>query len=259
MARVIAPFKIVGTIDDLNFYIDENNINRVREKGKTGVSSEQFKNNPIFQKVRDHGKEFGSSVRKAQNFRQIALHFYNRAKDGSFAGRCNKLMLEILNQDSVNLHGERTVENGMESIDAASYFEGFEGNKLRPLTTVLKKNWIWNEITKQFTINSFNPAEDINWPEAAQLLHLAIASANWNYIENKFTTCYSQEITIEQNENTSDISLQVEKIEGEHLQLLFVFIGFSSIDRKKIKELKRANNTVSIIWAKNRKPITENR
>lgn len=251
MAKVIAPFKIVGTIDDLNFYIDENNVNRVREKGNTGVTAEQFKNNPIFQKVRNHGKEFGRCIRKAQNFRQIAFHFNNRAKDGSFSGRSNKLMLDVLNEDLVNPQGERTVEKGMISTDAASYFIGFEGNKLRPLITVLKKDWLWDEIKEQFAINSFTPTEHINWPEDAQQLHLAIAHANWNFIDNKFTTCYSQEIIFAKNENTSDICLKTEKPEGEHLQLVFLFIGFSTIDRKKTKELKRAHNTVSIIYANN--------
>jgi hypothetical protein len=47
MAKVIAPFKIVGSIDDLNFYVDQQGQNRVREKGKTGVSKEAFKNNPV--------------------------------------------------------------------------------------------------------------------------------------------------------------------------------------------------------------------
>ncbi len=251
MAKVIAPFKIVGTLDDLNFYIDQNNTNIVRQKGNTGVTSEQFKNYPCFQKVKNHGKEFGRCVRKAQIFRQLAFHFNDRAKDGSFSGRCNKLMLDILNEDLVNPEGERTVEKGMESSDAANYFIGFEGNKLRPLTAVLNKEWVWNETIGQFSIDSLNPTENINWPEGAQLLHLAMAHANWNYIEDKFTTCYSQEIIIDKNENTSNIDLKTEKPEGNHLQLLFLFIGFSSIDRKKVKELKRSNNTVSIIWTNN--------
>lgn len=251
MAKVIAPFKIIGTIDDLNFYIDENNINRVREKGKTGINAEQFKNNPIFQKVRNHGKEFGRCIRKAQNFRQIVFPFNNRAKDGSFAGRCNKLMLDILNNDHINSAGERTVEEGMKSTDSASCFIGFEGNKLRPLVTVLKKDWLWDEIMGQFCTDSFNPSEHINWPEDAQQLHIAIARANWNYIENKFTTCYSPEIIIDKNKISVNICLNAEKPEGNHLQLVFLFIGFSSIQRKKIKELKRSNNTVSIIWTNN--------
>ena len=115
MAKVIAPFKIVGTLDDLNFYLDQNNENLVRTKGKTGVTSEEFKRNPIFTKVKNHGKEFGRAVKKAQSFRAIAMYFNQRAKDGSFAGRANKLMLDIINEDTTNPHGERTLENGMQS------------------------------------------------------------------------------------------------------------------------------------------------
>lgn len=251
MAKVIAPFKIVGTIDDLNFYIDQNETNRVRQKGKTGITSKQFKNDSCFIKVRNHGKEFGNCTRKAQNFRQIAFHFNNRAKDGSYAGRCNKLILDILNEDLVNVNGERTVEKGMESPDSASLYINFEGNKLRPLTSVLFKKWSWDENVAEFTINAFNPTEHINWPEEAQHLHLAIALANWNYIDNKFATCYSQEIIIDKTEKITDISLKSEKPEGNHLQLLYLFIGFSKKDRKKTIELKRANNTVSIIWTNN--------
>ncbi len=56
MAKVFASFKIVGTLDDLNFYVDQNNENIVRRKGKTGVTSEEFKRNPVFANARNHGQ-----------------------------------------------------------------------------------------------------------------------------------------------------------------------------------------------------------
>ena len=250
MARVIAPFKIVGTLDDLNYYIDENNINRVREKGPTGVTSEQFRTYPIFQKVRNHGIEFGRSVRKSQSFQKVAYYFFNRAKDGSFAGRANKLMFDILQEDAINIHGERTVENGMISSEARNYCIGFEGNKLRPLKNVLKTFWTWNESQSQFIINSFNPAKHIDWPEKAGQVHLAIARANWNYIDHTFNTVFSEEIILKIDEMPTDLYLKTEIPEGNHFELLYLFIGFSNQDRKGIKELKRAYNTVSVIWCR---------
>lgn len=250
MAKVIAPFKIVGTIDDINFYIDQNNTNLAREKGKTGVSSEEFKRNPIFNKVKNHGKEFGRAIKKAQSFRAIAHHFFNRAKDGSFAGRANKLMFEIIEEDTQNVHGERTFENGIQSEDAISFPIGFEGNKLRPLNKVLKTAWSWNEDNSQLIIDSFNPKANIDWPEKAEQVHLAIARANWNYQENKFTTEYSQEIILQKEEPTTNMTLETNIPQGNHLQLVYLFIGFSIQDRKKTKELKRSNNTVTIIWTK---------
>ena len=50
MARVIAPFKIVGTLDDLTFYLDQENNNLVKTKGKPGITTKEFLKNPIFTK-----------------------------------------------------------------------------------------------------------------------------------------------------------------------------------------------------------------
>lgn len=36
MAIIKAPFTIIGTLDNLNFYIDQDKVNRVRTKGKSG-------------------------------------------------------------------------------------------------------------------------------------------------------------------------------------------------------------------------------
>lgn len=253
MAKVIAPFKIVGTLDDLNFYIDENNQNLVRTKGKTGVSPEEFKRNPIFTKVKNHGKEFGRATKKAQSFRGVALYFTKRAKDGSYSGRGNKLMLEIIQEDTSNPAGERTFEKGIENQETKEFFLGFEGNKLRPLNKVLKTNWTWDENMNSLTIENFNPETHIDWPEKADNVHVAIAKADWNYIDNKFETHYSQEVVLKKDEVQQTIKLTTENQElktESNMQLLYLFIGFSIQERKKRKELKRSNNTVTIIWSK---------
>lgn len=251
MAKVIAPFKIVGTLDDLTFYLDQENNNLVKTKGKPGITSKQFHENPIFIKVRNHGKEFGRCSKKSQNFRAIALQFYKRAKDVSFAGRANKLMLEIMNEDTSNEQGDRTVENGLKSEEAKSFFIGFEGNKTRSLPKVLKTKYQWNDDLNQITINKFNPKKHLLWPETeCDNVHFAVASANWNYEENKFTTEYSEEIIINKEDKPTDIVLKTQQPEGKELKLVFLFIGFSIQERKKVKELKRSNNTVSIILSK---------
>lgn len=274
MAKVIAPFKIVGTLDDLNFYIDEKKENRVRTKGKTGVTSEEFKRNPIFTKVKNHGKEFGRAAKKGQLFRGIALYFNNRAKDGSFSGRGNKLMLEIIQEDTTNPHGERTFEKGIENPETRDYFIGFEGNILRPLNKVLNTDWTWDESKNELTLENFNAEKHINWPEKADNVHIAMAHANWNYLDNKFETHYSEEIILKKEEETQTIKLITDnpklitdnpKLTTENpklitenrepktenaIQLLYLFIGFSIQERKKLKELKRSNNTNSIIWSK---------
>lgn len=250
MAKVIAPFKIVGTLDDLVFYVDQSNTNRVKTKGNPGITSKQFKENPIFDRIRQQGSKMKTATKLSQSFRMVANAFNNRAKDGSFAGRSNKLMLEILNEDTSSPNGENSFEEGIKSEDAITFFEGFEGNKLRPLIKVIKTKWLWNDEAAELTIKKFNPIKNIDWPEEAEQVHLAIAYGNWNYKERSFNTEYSSEIIIEKDEKPADILLKTEIPNGNEIKLVFLFIGFSIKERKKNKELKRSNNTVSIIWSK---------
>ena len=250
MAKVIAPFKIVGTLDDLNFYIDQNSVNRVRVRGKTGISKKQFQENPIFDRVRLHGLKMGRASKIAQNFRMLAIRFNNRAKDGSYGGRGNKLMLEILDEDILNPNGQNSFEEGMKSEDAITYFEGFEGNKLRPLKKALTAKWNWDETTAELTIKKFNPLKHLDWPEEAEAVHMAIAYGSWDYKNRSFQTEYGSEIIIEKGEKPADLILKTTIPEGKHIHLVFFLIAFSTKQRKKYKELKRSNNTVSIIWSK---------
>jgi hypothetical protein len=83
-------------------------------------------------------KNLVNALKKSQNFRAIAFRYNMKGKDGSFAGRANKLMYEIKNEDATNEFGFRTVEDGLKSEEARTYFKGFEGNKTRTLPKVLK-------------------------------------------------------------------------------------------------------------------------
>lgn len=257
MAKVIAPFKIVGTLDELNFYVDQNNQNLVRTKGKTGVSSEEFHKNPIFTKIKNHGKEFGKAAKIAQEFRKLAHPLNNRAKDGSFAGRANKLMLEIIQEDNVNSQGKRAFETGINQPESRSFFIGFEGNKTRPLLKVLKAKWNWDEKNNTFSVANLNLKNQIDWPELAENSHFVIARSVWNFKQNEFVTQYSEEIILNKEVNNQDINLTIEHKNSidasekeSNIELVYCFIGFSVQERKKTKELKRINNTVSIIWSK---------
>ena len=113
MAKVKAPFKIEGTLDDLSFYIASEE-NLVRQKGNSGITKEQFAKNPIFDRIRQQSSEFGSCSQKSKVFRLLAKQFYDKAKEVSFAGRVNKLLFEILQEDTTNKIGERKIENGLQ-------------------------------------------------------------------------------------------------------------------------------------------------
>lgn len=247
MAKVVAPFKISGTLDDLNFIITSEGKNFVRMKGKTGVSKEEFKNNPIFDPIRNHGKEWGYCSKKAQNFRQMAVQLFQKAKDGSFAGRSIKLMSEILNEDTVNPKGQRTLEQGLESENLPEIVIGFEGNRNRPLNKILKYNFEYCTEKNIVKLPDFTPENHLLWPlEEATHVQLQMATAYWNPKNETFQTTYSDEITLEKNQETN-LQLTTKLLEGNCWKITFLYIGFAVLERRKLKPLHRKHNTVTLI------------
>ena len=82
MAKLKAPFKIQGTLDDLNFMIYPHGSNYVRMKGKTGITSKEFKSNPMFDRIRNQGKEMGYCAKKARTLQlQIATAYWDITND----------------------------------------------------------------------------------------------------------------------------------------------------------------------------------
>lgn len=124
MAKVIAPFKLSGTIDEINFIVTtEGNIAQMK--------------NPIYDRIRQHGKEMGYCAQKSKIFRQSLVQWFQKLKDMSFAGRVNKILLEVLEEDHINPKGHRTLEEGVKLPFLNEIFIGFEGNKKKPLSKVL--------------------------------------------------------------------------------------------------------------------------
>lgn len=251
MAKVIAPFTIKGTLDDLNFY-NASNENLVRLKGKTGITKEQFANNPIYNRIRQHSSEFSRCSLKSRTFRLLAKKFYDNAKEVSFAGRVNKLLFEILEEDLFNTIGERKIENGLQNLHSEELLLEFEGNKLRPLHLVWDKkvtfNWERNTINKK----NIEVSKNILWPEPeANLIHLQLAIANWNCAEDRFENHYSNEITIGKSSAKTPLNFKLNTLQSKELWIAFLFIGFSNKERRNCKPLHKKWNTATIIGVKN--------
>lgn len=246
MAKVIAPFKLSGTLDDINFVnTPEGTIARMkREKFMT---SKEFMANPIYDQIREHGKEMGYASRKSRIFRLLAVQFYQKSKDVSFAGRANKIILEILKEDTQNPKGKRTLEEGMRSPFLQEILLGFEGNKNKPLSKVLQIGFEHFPEHKTLKITDFIPKIHLDWPEEATHVHLAFAIANWDFANDNFDTCYSEEIVCDKESEKQTILLTSENPKDNHCLLTYLFIGFSKKERQKYTLLHRRSNTVSII------------
>src|SRR5690606_37866210 len=138
MAKLTSPIKIKGTLGGLTFFNlsnDEETI--VREKGKTGVKTSRFMTDPVFTNARNHGKEWGEASRFARILCRLGKHFFDHAKEGSFAGRANKLMFDVMQYDTINARGSRSVVSGLQTQNGKEELIGFEGNRNRPLPQVM--------------------------------------------------------------------------------------------------------------------------
>lgn len=251
MAKVIAPFKIQGTLDDLNFYIASDE-NLVREKAHSRMTKEQFANNPKYDRIRQHSSEFGRCALKSRTFRLLAKQFFDKAKEVSFAGRVNKLLFEILQEDTSNPIGERKIESGLQIPELHDILLHFEANRLRPLHKVTKKKitFDWNQ--NKCNLLAINPEKDIFWPEPdANQLHLQIAIANWDCTKDQFENHYSNEIILEKTNTKTNLDFKIEPLQTKDLWIAYLFIGFSNKERRKIKPLHKKWNTTTIIAIQN--------
>tara|TARA_R110000868_G_scaffold272162_1_gene531440 strand:+ start:4164 stop:4952 length:789 start_codon:yes stop_codon:yes gene_type:complete len=247
MAKIIAPFLIKGTIDDINFVVTADGNNYARSKREGVLTAHEFSINPIYDRIRNHGTEFGHCARKSVVFRQLALQFNNLAKDGSVAGRANKLLFEILQEDTTQPQGKRTLAEGLKTTYGKDFLLLFESNSLRPLQKVLKIKEQSDLLNQTITLTKFNAKKHLDWPEEATHVHLAIATANWDFENDTHDTCYSEEWIMEKESIKQNIILSTNKPQGNNLHLTFLFIGFSKLERKKHKWLHRKNNTTTLI------------
>jgi hypothetical protein len=169
------------------------------------------------------------------------------AKDGSFAGRVNKLLFEILQEDDTQPQGKRTLQQGIQAPDSKELLLYFESNKYRPLQQVIKINFQWNPSNFTLILSDLLPLNHFDWPEEATHVVLATATANWNVENDTFEANYSPEIVLSKEAPIQTITLSNEKPTGQNLHLSFLFIGFRKHHRKKSQFLHRKYNTATLI------------
>jgi hypothetical protein len=58
MSKVTAPFLIKETIEDINFVVTADRENYARRRRRTRVTAEEFKNNPVFDRIHNQEREF---------------------------------------------------------------------------------------------------------------------------------------------------------------------------------------------------------
>lgn len=246
MAKVTAPFQIVGTLDDINFYVNDANTNIARKKAESSMTNKKFKTLPSYHSVRMQNLELKHCSKISQIFRRITLAFNKNAKEGSYVGRANAIFLHMVKEDPKNERGYRLVTEGIKSKYGREYLRGFESNKLRPLHKVLvNKKWTLND--HHFHFPDCSMETDIDWPEEATHVTFNLAVANWNIETNQYATQYAEPQFFAKTSTPQDITIIGTPPTDQDLHLTFLFIGFSKQQGSRHVPLHRKHNTATLI------------
>ncbi|WP_276479789.1 hypothetical protein [Paraflavitalea pollutisoli] len=128
MAKQIGIVKITGMLEDLVFYEHPEDGALVRTKSRK--TSEQMKASPDYQQTLQNAAEFTNSIHSGELLRKAFRPLLFPIADGKLSSRMNKVMLEIIQLDTLQDFGERMVQPG-----SAAMLEGFEFNCHSPLKT----------------------------------------------------------------------------------------------------------------------------
>lgn len=108
MARQRGPLKVQGTLGDINFYKSQHGY-LIREKG--GVNGNRIKKDPVFQRTRENGMEFGRAARAGKLLRTAMRSLVLNA-DNLVVSRLHGQMMRVIQADLTSARGLRNVAEG---------------------------------------------------------------------------------------------------------------------------------------------------
>jgi len=111
MAKQKGIIKIMGTLDDMNFYRRKGK-NFVRKAGG-GFSGEAFRNNPNYGTIRKNANDFGKCSTVKGHFNKALDPITSIVKDGDLHGRMMKLFTQLKDFDLVHEKGQKQVYEGL--------------------------------------------------------------------------------------------------------------------------------------------------
>jgi hypothetical protein len=129
MARQKGIIKLKGTIGDITFYKTQDG-HLAREKG--GIEASRIKNDPVFQRTRENGSEFGRAGKAGKTLRTAMRALLINSADGRMVSRLTQTMVKVIQADLINQRGLRNVIDG-----EAELLLGFEFNIRGKLGTSL--------------------------------------------------------------------------------------------------------------------------
>lgn len=222
MAKFDGIFDIQGTLKGMTFYKTAEGI-RIRTKG--GISKKRIMNDPAFARTRENGAEFSHSAKMSQLLRHSVSTLVDNAKDSRTSSRLNQIMGRIKNMDTVNIRGERTVQEGLNNPLGLQELTGFDFNKNATLGSVLKKSFVFNAVDGTLALTDFINGKHLQLPAGATQIGLRIAASRIDFETKTYAFVESpQEVLLVDLYTPTDTTLTLPAIPAGTGLLCFFFL-----------------------------------
>jgi hypothetical protein len=129
MAKQKGIIKLEGTIGDITFLKTQDGY---IAKEKSGVSGDRIATDPVFQRTRENGAEFGRAGKAGKMLRNSLRSLLQKARDRRMVSRLTKEMMRVIQADTTSTRGLRNVIDG-----EAELLTDFNFNENAKLSTTL--------------------------------------------------------------------------------------------------------------------------
>jgi len=223
MARQVGLLKLKGTLDGITFY---KTIDGHLAKMQSGVDATRIQNDPAFQRTRENGAEFGGAGAAGKLIRAAHKAYLQDASDTRLTSRLVAALMLVIQADTTNARGERTVMDGQPDL-----LTGFDFNINGKLGTCMFAPYVAtiDRVTGKLTVNvpSFNPINMISAPTGATHFKLISAGVEIDF-ENAAYVVDTQQSAVMPWDNTPTAVLNlVNSVTPASTHPLFLALGIA--------------------------------
>lgn len=190
MARQVGLLKLVGTLGDISFY---KAVYGYLARAKTGVDRKTILTDPRFQRTRENASEFGRGAKAGKLVRVAIRPLLQNAKDGMTVQRLTQKMVKVLQADTINRRGLRTVTQGDLSL-----LNGFDFNIHAKLDNIIQTGIEvgFDRVAgvASLHLNTYLPKSGIKAPDGAThyKVSLGVAALDFNELHFLFSMATSE-------------------------------------------------------------------
>ncbi|MBI9061793.1 MAG: hypothetical protein JEZ14_07375 [Marinilabiliaceae bacterium] len=246
MARQKGIIKLEGRIGDLSFY---KNGGEYMARSKSGVDGDRIKKDPAFIRTRENGAEFGSAGKAGKVLRNALKVPISKSADKQVAGRLGAELLKVIQADTTNLRGERTVTAGDLNL-----LKGFEFNKAVGLESVvtLPYTLVFTRSSGDAVVNipAFVPKSEIAQVEGATHFRLVAGVAAVDFANQSYEVDVAESADLVYDANTQPSAPILLNISADSPHPVFMVFGveyYQSVNGQMYPLNNKASNPLALV------------